>query len=100
MNGRVEFLLGADADLQKIFNPFEDYREGFGTEFMTVVEAYLARISTFPEIAPTYVEKIRRQVMSGFPYGIFYEVYPARILVVAILDLRQDESTIRLRLQS
>jgi hypothetical protein len=38
--------------------------------------------------------------MSGFPYGIFYEVYPARILVVAILDLRQDDSSIRQRLQS
>jgi len=100
MNGRVEFLSGADADLQNIFNRFEDYREGFGAEFIAVVDAYLARISTFPEIAPIYVEKVRRQVMSGFPYGIFYEIYPARILVAAILDLRQDESTIRQRLQS
>jgi hypothetical protein len=47
MNGRVEFLSGADADLQRIFNRFEDYREGFGAEFMAVVDAYLARISTF-----------------------------------------------------
>jgi hypothetical protein len=72
------------------------YREGFGAEFVAVIDAYLARISTFPEIAPIYIEEIRRQVMSGFPY---YEVYPTRILVVAILDLRQDESTIRQRLQ-
>jgi hypothetical protein len=45
MNGRIEFLSGADADLQKIFNRFEDYREEFGAEFMTVVGAdfYLSR---------------------------------------------------------
>ena len=45
----VEFLSGADADLQEIFNRFENYREGFGTEFITVVDAYLARIAAFPE---------------------------------------------------
>jgi hypothetical protein len=50
MSLRVEFLSGADADLQEIFNRFEDYRQGFGTEFITVVDAYLARIAAFPEI--------------------------------------------------
>ncbi len=73
MSLRVEFLSGADADLQEIFNRFEDYREGFGVEFMTVVDAYLARIAVFPEIAPIYFEGIRRQVMQRFPYGIFYD---------------------------
>ena len=67
----VEFLSGADAELQETFNRFEDFREGFGVEFMTAVDAYLARIATFPEIAPRYFENIRRQVMHRFPYGIF-----------------------------
>jgi len=48
----VEFLSGADADLQEIFNRFEDYQEGFGVEFMMAVDGYLARIATFPESAP------------------------------------------------
>jgi hypothetical protein len=95
----VEFLSGADADLQQVFNRFEDYREGFGVEFMLAVDAYLARIAVFPEIAPRYFERIRRQVMQNFPYGIFYEVLPTRILVTAILDLRQDPEKIRHRLR-
>ena len=99
MSLRVEFLSGADADLQEVFNRFEDYREGFGVEFMTVVDAYLARIAAFPEIAPIYLECIRRQVMQRFPYGIFYEPQPTRILVTAILDLRQDEQQILRRLR-
>jgi hypothetical protein len=37
-------LSGADAELQEIFNRFEDYRDGFGVEFLTVVDAYLARL--------------------------------------------------------
>ena len=47
MSLRVEFLSGADNDLQAIFNRCEDYREGFGVEFMTAVDAYLARIAVF-----------------------------------------------------
>jgi hypothetical protein len=99
MNLRVEFLSGADADLQEHFDHFEEYRNGFGVEFMTVVEAYLARIALFPEIAPIYVDRIRRQVMQRFPYGVFYEHTPTRILVVAILDLRQDHLNIIRRLR-
>jgi hypothetical protein len=94
----VEFLSGADAELQEIFNRFEDCREGLGVEFMTAVDAYLARIAAFPEIAPVYVERVRRQIMRGFPYGIFYAPHPTRILVTAILDLRQDPQKIQRRL--
>ena len=46
----VDLLSGADAELQQIFNRLEDYREGLGVEFMTAVDAYLARIAVFPEI--------------------------------------------------
>jgi hypothetical protein len=95
----VEFLSGADADLQTAFNKFEDYRESFGEEFMAAVEAHLTRLAAFPLLAPAYFGTIRRQVMLGFPYGIFYEPHPTRIIVVAILDLRQDPERIRQRLQ-
>ena len=95
----VEFLSGADSDLQDIFNQFEDYREGFGVEFMAVVDAYLVRIAAFPEFAPVYFENVRRQVVRRFPYGIFYEPHSTRVLIVAILDLRQDEERIFQRLR-
>lgn len=99
MSLRVELLSGADADLQEIFNRYEDYRENFGVEFMVAMDAYLTRISTFPGIAPLYFENVRRQVMQEFPYGIFYEEQAARILVLAILDLRQDTERILSRLR-
>jgi plasmid stabilization system protein ParE len=94
----VEFLAGADADLQGFFNQYEDYREGFGIEFLSAIDAHLVHIAAFPQIAPVYLETIRRQVMRRFPHGIFYEAHPTRILIVAILDLRQDEEQILKRL--
>ena len=99
MSLRIEFLSGADADLQEAFNRFEDYRDGFGAEFMAVVDAYLTRIAAFLQIAPIYFESVRRQVLQRFPYGIFYEPHPTRILVAAILALRQDEQQILRRLR-
>lgn len=95
----VEFLSGADADLQAAFNRFEDHQEGLGVEFMIAVDAHLARLASFPLLAPVYLRKVRRQVMHRFPYGIFYEPQPTRILVIAVLDLRQDVERIRQRLQ-
>jgi hypothetical protein len=95
----VDLLAGAESDLQTIFNRFEGYGEGCGVEMLMAVDAYLARIAVFPEIAPTYCEKIRRQVMQGFPYGIFYEPYATRIVVIAILDLRQNPKKIQKRLK-
>ncbi len=96
MSLRIDFVSGADVELQEAFSRFEDYRDGFGVEFLTVVEAYLARIVAFPKIAPLYLDSVRRQVMRRFPYSIFYQEQPARIMVTAILDLRRDESeTIR-----
>lgn len=41
----------------------EDYRDGFDVEFITAVYVYLTRIAAFPEIAPRYLENVRRQVM-------------------------------------
>ena len=98
MNLLVVFLSGADADLQAAFNRFEDYREGFGEEFMQAVDAHLARAAKFPLLAPVYLGQVRRQVLRGFPYGVFYEPHPTRIIVVAILDLRQDPESIRRRI--
>lgn len=54
MSRPVILLGGADADLQGIFNRLEDYGEGFDVEFITAVDAYLIRLSIFPESAPPY----------------------------------------------
>ena len=95
----VEFLAGADVELQEVFNRSEDYCDGSGARLLTVVSAYLSRIAVFPEIAPIYLKRIRRQVIRNFPYGIFYEPHPTRIVVVAVLDLRQDKRQIIRRLR-
>jgi hypothetical protein len=37
-------------------------------------------------------------LIHDFPYGVFYQPQPTRLIVAAIIDLRQDPQTIRRKL--
>ena len=91
-------LLQADLDIQAAFNRHEDFQEGRGEVFMRHLDAALTLLRQHPEIAPAYGGRYRRMLMRDFPYGIFYQVQPTRIVVAAIMDLRQDPETIRRKL--
>jgi plasmid stabilization system protein ParE len=45
-----------------------------------------------------YAGPYRRLLVRDFPYGIFYQAQANRIVVVAIMDRRQDPKSIRRKL--
>ena len=100
MSKSLILLEGADKDLQNAFEHFESHHDGLGTKFFLAVEACLARIRRFPEIAPFYEKRVRRKVIVDYGYGIFYVVESSRIVVLNILNLRRDEREIRQMLNS
>ena len=65
---------------------------------MRQLDAALSLLRRHPEIAPVYSGPYRRMLIRDFPYGIFYQAQPTRIVVAAIMDLRQDPQTIRRKL--
>ena len=91
-------LLQADLDIQTAFNRYEDFQQGRGEVFIRQLEAALTLLRQHPQIAPAYAGLYRRMLIRDFPYGIFYQVQPARIVVTAVMDLRQDPETIRRKL--
>ena len=91
-------LLQADHDIQTAFNRYEEFQAGRGEVFMRHLDAALTLLRQHPEIAPAYGGQYRRMLIRDFPYGIFYEVQPQRIVVGAIMDLRQDPEAIRRKL--
>ena len=93
------FLLSADADIQTAYEFYEAFQEGRGEVFMRYLDVALGRLRTFPEIAPPIHEAHRRLLVHGFPYGVFYTIEGRRIIVAAIMDLRQDPEIIRQRLR-
>jgi len=65
---------------------------------MRQLDAALTLLRTHPEIAPVYAGPYRRMLIRDFPYGIFYQAQATRIVVAAVMDLRQDPETIRRKL--
>ena len=91
-------LRQADDDIQSAFNRYEEFQKGRGELFMRQLDAALTLLRQHPDIAPVYSGRYRRLLMRDFPYGVFYEVQPKRIVVGAIVDLRQDPERIRQKL--
>jgi plasmid stabilization system protein ParE len=91
-------LRQADDDIQSAFNRYEEFQKGRGELFMHQLDAALTLLRQQPDIAPVYSDRYRRLLMRDFPYGVFYEVQPKRIVVGAIMDLRQDPERIRRKL--
>jgi plasmid stabilization system protein ParE len=65
---------------------------------MRQLDAAFTLLRQHPEVAPVYAGPYRRMLVREFPYGIFYQAQPARIIVAAIMDLRQDPQAIRRKL--
>jgi plasmid stabilization system protein ParE len=91
-------LLQADRDIQTAFERYESYQAGRGEVFMRQLDVALTLLRYHPEIAPVYLGPYRRMLVRDFPYGIFYQVQPTRLIIAAIMDLRQDPQTIRKKL--
>ena len=91
-------LLQADADIQAAFDRYEDYQSGRGEVFLRQLDVTLTLLRRHPELAAVYAGPYRRMLMRDFPCGIFYATQPTRIVVVAIMDLRQNPGTIRRKL--
>ena len=93
------FLFSADADIQTAYEFYEAYQEGRGGVFMRHLDVAFGRLRTFPEIAPPIHEAHRRLLVHSFPYGVFYTIEGRRIIIAAVMDLRQDPEIIRRRLR-
>lgn len=92
------FLLSADSDIQTAFNRCEEFQAGRGELLIRHLDLCFEQIRRFPESGPAFVRTYRRMLVPGFPFGIFYSTEGSRIIVAALLDLRQDPTSIRKRL--
>ena len=92
------FLLSADIDVQQAYEYYENYQEGRGGLFMRHLDAACAHLRQFPKIAPVFHGGYRRLLVPRYPYGIFYTIESARIIVVAVTHFQQNPKDILRRL--
>lgn len=91
-------LAQAENDIQLVFDRCEDVQEGRGEIFLSMLDFAFGNLRRYPELGPVYAGPYRRLLVRDFPYGVFYQQQPGRIVVAAILDLRQHPAAIKRKL--
>lgn len=94
------FTYTADVDIQNAFGFLEDIKEGLGDRFLESLERALGQIQLFPESGPLIRGRHRRVFTPRFPYGVFYTVYPRRVVITGVFHLRLGKDEVLHRLDS
>jgi plasmid stabilization system protein ParE len=68
--------------------------DGLGHGFVAAVDELFARLTEFPRSAPLVASfrDVRRAVVRGFPYGVFYRHQPDRIDVLRVLHAARSDA--------
>jgi plasmid stabilization system protein ParE len=94
----IVILAGAENDVLETYVRYETAEADLGERFSKQIEEAFQMLSEFPNAGPKFHSQIYRLLIRGFPYGIFYTIDGRRVIIQAILDLRQSPQSIRRRL--
>jgi plasmid stabilization system protein ParE len=92
----IVVLLGAEIDFQALYERQPTARRAEQLE-SEVLSAF-RKLVQFPRSGSAFEIEYRRFLLKAFPYALFYELEGRRILIHAVLDIRQDPESIRRRL--
>jgi plasmid stabilization system protein ParE len=96
----VVWTLGAEADVQAIYERLESWEEGTGDRFYSEVLTGVGLLTAFPRIGPiVHCDKVRRVLVFNRNFGLFYVPENRGIVIHALLDLRQNPKAIDRRLE-
>jgi plasmid stabilization system protein ParE len=83
-------LPAARQDIADGFAWYEQQSLGLGLEFVRCIEAAVVSIQRHPEMYPMVLANYRRALVRRFPYVVFYEIEPERIVIYAVFHCAQD----------
>lgn len=96
----VVWTMGADADLQAIYERLDRCDAGTGDRFFESLLEKAEQLQLFPQIGPVVHRGFTRRVLVfERHYGLFYSVESLGIILHAIADLRRDPEQITERLR-
>ncbi len=76
---------------------YERQQVGLGIRFFEDFQQILARIQESRHQFPEVYRGIRRALLRKFPFGVFFNTYESRTVVIAIADLRRDPGQWQMR---
>ncbi|MFY9345165.1 MAG: type II toxin-antitoxin system RelE/ParE family toxin [Planctomycetota bacterium] len=80
----------AAADVEEAVAWYEHREPGLGERFLAALDAVLDHIGEHPLRYRVAEGKLRRAMMPRFPYAVFYQVEPQRVMVRAVTHGRRN----------
>lgn len=90
---RIRILPEASHDIQCGIDFYESQRQGLGHRFSDSTLAGIDSLSVYAGIHEKY-RGAHRMLLKSFPFAVYYVVHTSVVEVLAVLDCRQDPSTI------
>lgn len=85
----LKLTAAADAEAFEAASYYESRRPGLGKEFHQALDLALDSIIEYPNASTRIGRNIRRLRVSGFPYGVVYEIRGDVIRVIAVMHLKR-----------
>jgi toxin ParE1/3/4 len=84
----------AVADLRAAREYYDAAEAGLSRRFAQFLDELFARLEAFPRSSPPVAgyEDVRRAVVRGFPYVVFYRLQPGRIDILRILHAARSDA--------
>jgi plasmid stabilization system protein ParE len=85
----------AERDLGAAASWYDMERVGLGADFLIAVRQALMLIGEHPHMFPIVLRRIRRILLSRFPYGLFYVPEENCVVVLACIHAMRDPKLVR-----
>ena len=83
----------ARAEIDEAFEWYRTRSQDAAANFLTAVDRALADIAAAPARFPVVRGRLRRLLLHGFPYAVYYKIYPRTISVVGVIHGHRDPET-------
>jgi toxin ParE1/3/4 len=98
----LDFNSEAEIELIEAADWYENEREGLGDAFRAAVREAVTRIAADPEqfelvYASPRARRIRRLILTEFPYSIIYQIHAGGTTILAVAHARRRSQYWRLR---
>ncbi len=79
----------AETDIHQIVGYYNTMKPELASYFLQILDQSFKLVSEKPLAFPVFYKKVRRFVVKGFPYSVFYTVETKSIYIIAILHMKR-----------
>lgn len=83
----------ARAEIAAAFDWYLQRSPAAAAQFLEAMDQAMRLIEEAPEGHPVIRGRLRRVLLRGFPYGVYFKVYPSTISIVGVIHGRRHPDT-------